>query len=348
MLSNAMLGGGGWGGFGGEGGFGSPLSGLYQQPSQNIFAGGMNVPQGPGAPGGYAAGQAAAPSGWPGFAGAQASPEIGKKAQQSMPTMEGPAVIGQPFPNQFTAGTSPLEFAALAHREGLADQLQGIGNPLLNLGSFTAQGGFLTPESNPFLGANIEAAMRPITQEFTQSVLPQFGSQAIQSGAFGGSSARDLAFNQLASGYGQQVLDVGTQIAFDNYMRERQFQQQAGQLLDQGAMLNQLTPELLAQTGLGYRELAQRPLDEALLQYQESLQAPFRPINAIASIIHGGNVGAAFPNIPQPSALSGGILGALGGASAGVNIYGQGGGEGNEGLAALLGGGLGGIGGVLG
>jgi len=267
-----------------------------------------------------------------------------------IPLAAGPAIIGPAFPEQFTAGTSPLEFESLAQREAIARQLQGIGNPLLNLGYQTARGDFLRPESNPFLVGNINASLRPITQDFTNSVLPNFNSQAINSGAFSGSSARDLAFNQLASGYGQQLLDTGTQIAFDNYLRERQLQQGAGQLLDQGSLLNQLTPELLAQVGLGQRELAQRPLDEALLQFQEQINAPFRPLFPLASIIQGSDIGSTFSTtVPTPSPLSSGIVGALGGASAGAGIadtFDLSGG--NAGLATALGGLLGGLGGGLG
>jgi hypothetical protein len=341
--SNQILGGGG-----GQGGFGLPggqsSANLYQQPGQDIFGGGFqNVPQLGGGESQFTGGDRI-------YNGSNyyEIPGGNKEASETMPLISGPPIIGQPFGEQFMAGTSPLEFQSLQHKEGIANQLQGIGNPLLDLGTFTAEGGFLHPDSNPYLLPQMEAALRPITQEFTQSVLPQFGSQAIQSGAFGGSSARDMAFNQLASGYGQQVLDTGSQVAFDNYMRERQFQQGAGALLDQGAMLNQLTPELLAQTGLGYRELAQRPLDEALLQYQESIQAPFRPLNQMASIIQGTNIGQQYPQAPGLSPLSGGILGGLGGAGAGLNIYNELGGGDQQGLAALLGGALGGAGGALG
>ncbi len=261
----------------------------------------------------------------------------------SIPLAAGDPIIGQPFGERFTAESSPLEFESLAQNEAVARQLQGIGNPLLNLGSFTAQGGFLDPASNPFLQANIEASLRPITQEFQNSTVPNFNSQAIQSGAFSGSSARDLAFNQLASGFGQQLLDTGTGIAFENFQRERQLQQNAGSLLDQGALLNQLTPALLSQIGLGQRELAQRPLDEALLQFQESINAPFRPLFPLASIIQGGDIGSTFSTtVPTPSGLSGGILGALGGGSAGAGVGGAFGLEGLNlggatGLGALLG-----------
>jgi len=272
------------------------------------------------------------------------------KQSTKIPLASGPPIVGQPFGEQFTAGTSPLEFESLAQREAIARQLQGIGNPLLNLGNFTAQGGFLDPRSNPFLVSNIEASLRPITQEFSNSVLPNFNSQAIQSGAFGGSSARDLAFNQLASGFGQQLLDTGTGIAFNNFQNERQLQQNAGSLLDQGALLNQLTPEMLAQVGLGQRELAQRPLDEALLQFQESINAPFRPLFPLASILQGGDIGSSFSTtVPQPSALSSGIIGALGGAGAGAGIGSSLGLEqGGTGLSSAIGALLGGLGGGLG
>ncbi len=354
-----------------------------QQGQQGQFPGGKGAPQQQGNQLGFT-GQAQAPPGTSdpfsridpnqtsrvgGSPGGKGVPEQGVGSQfpgslqegttgitrsgrpsQKIPLASGPPIVGQPFGERFTAGTSPLEFESLMQREDLARQLQGVGDPLLGLGQFTAQGGFLDPRSNPFLGPNIEASLRPITQEFTNSVLPNFNSQAIQSGAFGGSSARDMAFNQLASGFGQQLLDTGTGIAFENFQRERQLQQNAGQLLDQGALLNQLSPELLAQVGLGQRELGQRSLDEALLQFQESINAPFRPLFPLASIIQGGDIGSAFSTtVPGPSALSSGIVGALGGASAGAGIGDLFGLEGAQlggagGLGALLGGLGGGLG----
>ncbi len=385
QLSNQITGGGGFGGFGQSGSpfqdaFPRPNPNIFGSGPVNLpqFGGQQAgpVPQAGGPPPGGASrqrqeGQAMAPSGRTAEQQLQVDLQSGTPEQlavenylaavspggpaaggtqpgsKDVPLAAGPPIIGQAFPEQFTAGTSPLEFESLAQREAVARQLQGIGNPLLNLGNFTAQGGFLTPESNPFLGANIEAAIRPIAQQFENSILPNFQSNAIQSGAFSGSSARDLAFNQLASGFGQQVLDTGTNIAFENFQRERQLQQNAGNLLDQGSLLNQLTPELLAQVGLGQRELAQRPLDEALLQFQEGINAPFRPLFPLASIIQGGDIGSAFnTNVPQPSAISGGLLGALGGGGAGANIFGEIGQD--PGLGALFGAALGGAGGALG
>jgi hypothetical protein len=107
----------------------------------------------------------------------------------------------------------------------------------------------------------------------------------------------------------------------DNFERERLLQTQAGSIIDQGAQLQQLSPEILSQVGLGQRELAQRPLDEALLQFQEMITAPFRPLFPAASIIQGGDIGSIFSTqVPGPSAISQGITGALGATAAGLGV----------------------------
>jgi hypothetical protein len=211
------------------------------------------------------------------------------------------------------------------------------------LGQQTARGDFLDPRSNPFLLDTINFALQPAVEQFTGSVLPGFESGALQQGAFKGSSARDMALAQLSNQFGRNLLGTAGTIGFENLARERQLQQNAGQLLDQAARLQQLSPEILSQVGAGQRELQQRLLDEQLLQFQESQQAPFRPLGPLASIIQGTDIDTNLTQFaPQPSGLSRGIQGALGGAALGA------------GGANLLCGvtgtqlGLGGLGGLLG
>jgi len=52
--------------------------------------------------------------------------------------------------------------------------------------SDTAQGEFLHAEDNPYLQSHIEAAQRPVQQQYEENIRPQLSSQAIQQGAFGG------------------------------------------------------------------------------------------------------------------------------------------------------------------
>lgn len=273
-----------------------------------------------------------------------------EKFSKQIPLAEGPPIIGQPFPGSFTAPTVPIEQESLAAREAIGRQLGGLGGNLLNLGQQQAAGQFLNPQTNPFFTANIEASLQPAVDAFTRSVLPQFSSQALQSGAFKGSSARDFALGNLANDFGRNLLQTAGQLGNQNYLQERAFQQQTPQLLQEAAALQQLSPEILAQVGAGQRELLQRPLDEALLQFQEQQQAPFRPLGPLASIIQGTNIGTTSSiTPPRPSPLASGIAGGLGGGAFGLSLADQLGLSGNAaggvgGLSALLGGLAGGLG----
>jgi hypothetical protein len=229
----------------------------------------------------------------------------------------------------------------------VADQVQGLGNPLLQLGTDTAEGKYLDFTQNPFAMQALMNSLQPAVSQFNNSIMPQFNSQALQSGAFKGSSARDLAFNQLGDAFGGNLARTAGDFGFQNYIAERQLQQNAGNLLDQGARLNQLSPEILGQVGQGYQDIYQSYLDEQLLQFQEQQQAPFRPLMPLASIIQGSNIGSNFTNFgPTPSKFAGGITGALGGAAAGAGFssamnFGNTGTGLSSGIGALLGGGLG-------
>jgi len=275
-----------------------------------------------------------------GWWGAQfQAPPGGTPGSPNIPYSGGQPIIGQPFPGPFTAPSMPIEYQSLAARQQVGNQLGGIANPLLGLGTAQAQGQFLNPYSNPYFQQNIQASLQPAVDAFTRSVLPQFNSQALQAGAYKGSSARDFALGNLANDFGRNLSQTAAQTGFQNYLQERAIQQQTPQLLSQSAQLQQISPEILAQVGAGQRELAQRPLDELLLQFQEAQQAPFRPLGPLASLIQGTNIGLTNTLNPQrPSPVASGIAGALGGAALGGGLT----------SALGLGGSLGGYGGAAG
>jgi hypothetical protein len=276
-----------------------------------------------------------------------------KSPGTEMPMIAGPPIVSQGYPGLFTAPTNPLEQQALAQRQMIGQQLEGLGNPLLNLGQATASGAFLNPASNPYLQDAIGYALQPAVEQFTGSLLPAFESQALEGGAFKGSSARDMAVSGMANQFGRNLLGTAATIGYGDYANERMLQQQAPQMLDAAARLQQLSPEILSQAGLGQRELQQRILNEQLLQFQEMQQAPFRALGPLASIIQGTDIGSTgFSRVsggPQSSGLGRGIAGALGGAQMGAGAAGllnaSGGyGAGMTGLGALLGGLAGGLG----
>jgi hypothetical protein len=230
-------------------------------------------------------------------------------------------------------------------RELAGRQAVDAGGSVYNLGQAQATGAFLDPNTNPALRATIEAATRPMYEAFERG-RGQIASSAIAGGAYKGSSRRQLAEEQLLTDTQRNIGDTAAMIAYENLARERQIQQQTPEMIDAALRLQQLGPEILGQTGAGYRDLEQLLIEERLRQYEEAIEAPYRPLLPLANIVHGGNVGqlSQTTTTAGPGGFGGGITGALGGAAAGeaLNQAGYGGG-----YNALLGALAGGIGGAM-
>lgn len=142
------------------------------------------------------------------------------------------------FQGNFTApltGDETGTLAALnaaARGQGAAGEGTGAAQDLLTQ---TLRGDFLSPDSNPFLRSTIEAASRPILQQFEDELLNQraqftAGGQAVTQGA---SSPFALAEARRQTGLANALGDVGTNIAFGNLANERGLQNQAVQLQQQ-------------------------------------------------------------------------------------------------------------------
>ena len=246
-----------------------------------------------------------------------------------------------PFEGSFIAPNNPLEQQSVDQRAQVGQQLQNIGQPVLDLGRQQAEGAFLG--SNPFLQQAIQQSLAPAISEFQGNVLPAFESGALNQNIFKGGSARDIGLQGIAGDFGRNLAGTAGQIGFQSHALERQLQQNAPNLLQQGAGLQQLSPEILAIAGEGQRAISQRPLDEAQLQFQESISAPFRAVNQLAQIIQGTqiplNQQTAFP---QAGGAARGIAGGLGGAALG-GLAGQ-----QFGFNPAIGAGLGALGGGFG
>ena len=239
-----------------------------------------------------------------------------------VPLAFGEPIVGQQFAGPFIAPANQLELESLASREQVGRDLAGAGNITSQLGQSTAAGAFLSPDSNPFLRQTIEAANRPTIENFQRNILPSFNSRAIQGGAFKGSSAREFVQAQLASDLSNTIGDTSAQLANQNFARERQIQQNAPFLIDAGARLNQLSPEILGQVGQGIRGLEQLNIQDQLLRLQEQNEAPFRPLFNLASILQGSDIGSSVKE--KSSGSSGGGAGqAIGGAIAGAGLLGN-------------------------
>jgi hypothetical protein len=231
------------------------------------------------------------------------------------------------YPGQMFVSPSQQTLTALQQQEALATQpspfLQQAGQSYLgamgNLGQIGA-GSFLG--GSPFRDQAIQAATRPLTQQFEQSTLPAIQSAFSRAGRYG-SGAQERAIGQAQEATTRAIGDISAQIAAADYARERGLQQQAlGQQLAAAQVAPQffasqfLPSQQLAQVGAAQEAIAQQPLQEAMTRFQFQQQLPYQQLQTFLSGVYGTPMAASqYQNIPQ--AQSNRLGSALGGAALG-------------------------------
>jgi hypothetical protein len=265
------------------------------------------------------------------------------------------------FPGQTYVSPSEQTLQALQSQEDIARQAspilgqaqQAYTSSLGQVGQ-TAAGGFLN--ANPYQQAMMEAATRPLTQQFSQAVLPGISSLYSKSGRLG-SGSMERALGTATEAYGRSLGDITSNIAGTQYQRERELQQQA-QL--QQAALAQAAPQMygqqflpsqtLGQIGAQREAIAAQPLQEQMSRFAYQQRLPYEQLSGYLSSVYGSPLGQFGSPAAQPTyqnrtagALGGGIAGGLGGYALGSMLpssY-------LGGYGGLIGGGLGALGGGL-
>lgn len=251
------------------------------------------------------------------------------------------------FPGQTYVNPSAATKQSLAQQEAIARQqsqvLQQAQNAYMqsaeSLGQ-TAGGAFLN--SNPYQQQMMEAATRPLTQQFSQQVLPGISSLYSKSGRLG-SGSMENALGTATEGYGRSLGDITANIAGTQYQAERQLQQQAQMGL---ANIAQAAPSIYAQQYLPSQQLAQvgaqqeaiasQPLQEQMTRYAYEQRLPYEQLSGYLSSVYGsplGSYGSQVQQLPQSTnrttgALAGGLAGGLGGYALGQAFPSIGGGYG--------------------
>jgi hypothetical protein len=234
------------------------------------------------------------------------------------------------FQGQTYVSPSEQTLAALQQREDLArtqnpllqQAQQAFGQSLTGVGQ-TAGGAFLG--GSPYRDQMIQAATRPLMQQFEQSTLPALQSAFSRAGRYG-SGAQERAIGQATEATGRAIGDISTQIAAQDYARERALQVQAQQ---QQAALAAAAPsvygqqfipsEQLAQVGAAREAIAMQPLQEEMARFQFGQQLPYEQLSGYLSSVYGtplGGFGQQTTQMPENrlmSGVAGAGLGYLGG-----------------------------------
>ena len=261
------------------------------------------------------------------------------------------------YPGQTYVSPSQETLTALQQQQDIASQ----ASPSLQVGqnaylqsygglANTAAGGFL--QGNPYQQQMIQAATRPLMEQYSNQVLPGIASLYSKSGRYG-SGAMQGALGQATEQYGRALGDVSANIVGTQYDQERARQQQAMMGLTNIAQAapsiygqQYLPSQQLAQIGAQREAIAAQPLQEAMSRYSFGQQLPYQQLSGYLSSVYGSptaSYGSTSQNMStNPTvgaiggALGGGLLGnALGSAFGFPNL--------GAGIGALGGGLLGGF-----
>lgn len=159
--------------------------------------------------------------------------------------------------------------AGLARSEAYNTLAGGyLNNPLMNAAQSrqfdTIQGRYLSPDSNPWLQANLETGLKQIADIYKYATAPSTAAQFARAGSFGGSANQQTAAMQQFE-LGRNLSDFTNQFLGENYARERGLQEAAIQA-ERQAYLQERANQLAA---LG----AERGYTQSALEAERQRQA---------------------------------------------------------------------------
>jgi hypothetical protein len=224
------------------------------------------------------------------------SPEQRELMQLGMTGARGAMETAPSVPG--TLGFTPAQTAA--QESTLAKTGEGgvVSNLASNLGGAQSflTGDVMKMESNPYLQDAINAALRPITENFQQSVIPSIRSGAVQAGptALGGSRTQ-LALSGASGDYMRQLGDTAASMANTAY----------GQNLDALVKGTALAPQTMqamlfpesAQEAVGaqQRQLATEQAYDPMRQNELDWSRALQLLGAAGSTPGGGTTGTVTP-----------------------------------------------------
>lgn len=247
------------------------------------------------------------------------SPEQRQLYQLAIPGVQQFAAT---VPQRYQGSTvAPFDPSQIAGQESALGAASGPQTTLAQQGA--AQNQFLSgdiwnPASNPNLQGAIDAAVRPITQNYQQVVRPAIRDEATSAGQIFGGSRRNIAEGVAGGQYLNSVGDTASKLVQNQYQTNLDAYVKALGLLPQTQQA-QVTPALTT-SGVGdvRQNLAQQLLGQNVSNFNYDQLAPFLQSQDILSLLQGipGGTSTTTGNAPQGNTA----LSALGGAAAGASL----------------------------
>lgn len=246
--------------------------------------------------------------------------EVSRIISASTPYVLDAAKNYKPYSNDRVANLTPDQVAANKALEIAAQQSKGMNQQAV--GAYGQGLSLLTnPFQNPAYDAALQAAIHPIQDQFTQTVLPNIRTSSVSSGQYGG-SRQDLANNIASQGFLRQVGDTSGQLSYDTYNRGLTAGLQTLALGPQIGQQLQQPGQMLATAGGVQQNQAQAETNAKMDAYNEKMLGPYQlalqSLSAAAGIPGGSSTNTTnAPGQQGPGIASKLIGGAASGAALG-------------------------------
>lgn len=239
------------------------------------------------------------------------------------------------YPGSTVAPMSGYTTGALDTLFNRGQQGSAVGEAAKGMAMDTMSGSYLN--SNPHLSGAIDAATRPMIENYQNNIMPGMDSMFSMAGRY--ASDPGAAHAQMAQQAGQnlnrQIGDVSSQMSYQNYGDERNRMMQAGLLAPTLAGMDYTDIQAMGQAGQGFDQYNQSLVNADVDKWNYTQNADWNMVNDYLGLLNGNNYNTSTQVQKQPgtSTFGSAVNGALGGAAAGTAIM--------PGWGTLIGGGLG-------
>lgn len=232
------------------------------------------------------------------------------------------ASVPQPYKGLRTAGFDPLQTQGqemALQAAGNQGSLAGAGK---NTSDFYLGGDIWNPATNPNLQGAVDAAVRPIQENLTESTLPAIRGGSILTGGLGGSrqGIAEVGASREAS---RAIGDTASKLVQNQYETNVNAQLKALGLLPQ-TIQSQLAGALTT-SGVGDVRQAQTQaqLNDQANQFNFEQYAPFLQSKEILSLLQGlpGGGSVSTGSVPPINPASQALGGAAAGATLGSALF---------------------------
>lgn len=168
------------------------------------------------------------------------------------------------------------------------------------------------PSRNPYLPGAIEAAIRPVFENLTRSVLPNIRNEAVGVGGYGG-SRQGIAEGLATSDATRQAMDLSGNIMNNAWQFGNSQANQAMQLAPMIQGLQTAPSEIIGSVGAQQRAYEQALLDQLSSTYEYNQRLPYMNLAEYGNYATRqlGGMGQSYVEVPPSSTanqIAGGAL----------------------------------------